>query len=255
MDKRRVHRISVGILLVVIVAAGGAAVALALAGRGVLAGETHHDFGVVRLSEDGDRFEHTFRLTNRTDEVVEIDRIKTSCGCLASTPSTNTVEPGEAVEISVSLLIKASVRKRASLTILLGERGVQTLTVEALGRRAEPLFARRPTLEVPADGAARMNIYLEREESGPPPGITDITSPDGVEATLGAWTQSRAASAASEHPAIWLTPLEVRQTGDSLPVGAAVTIRMDDERIVTVPLESPVTGAEDLDDADPPGRR
>jgi len=57
-----------------------------------------HDFG--RLKEGGEAF-HLFTIKNDGDEPLVIKRIKTSCGCTASSTTRDTIAPGETGEIKV----------------------------------------------------------------------------------------------------------------------------------------------------------
>jgi hypothetical protein len=57
-----------------------------------------HDFGIVR---PGQELEHTFTHTNKTNRKLEIDYVKTSCGCTSAKCSTYSLEPGDSTNLTV----------------------------------------------------------------------------------------------------------------------------------------------------------
>ena len=57
------------------------------------------DFGKVM---EGEKQIHDFKIKNTGDEVLEIKRVRGSCGCTAAKPSTNSLKPGEEAEINVN---------------------------------------------------------------------------------------------------------------------------------------------------------
>lgn len=59
--------------------------------------EMKWDFG---QKKQGDVLTHTFRFTNSGDEPLVIERVRTSCGCTAATPSKTKFNPGEKGEIT-----------------------------------------------------------------------------------------------------------------------------------------------------------
>lgn len=59
-----------------------------------------HDFG--RIREVDGVVSHTFKLVNRGDEPVAIDRVVASCGCTTSDWPRTLIHPGKRAEITVS---------------------------------------------------------------------------------------------------------------------------------------------------------
>lgn len=57
-----------------------------------------HDFGEI---EYGEIVEYIFKLTNEGDEVLEIRKVATSCGCTTAETSKEVVNPGETIDLSV----------------------------------------------------------------------------------------------------------------------------------------------------------
>jgi len=62
--------------------------------------ETQFDFGVVK---EGDVVSHTFKFVNKGKATLDINDIKTSCGCTAALVSNKKIEPGKNGTIKVDL--------------------------------------------------------------------------------------------------------------------------------------------------------
>lgn len=56
------------------------------------------DFGKVRY---GDLLEHSFRLKNTGEEILEIKEVATSCACTAASSVKEQISPGEETELKV----------------------------------------------------------------------------------------------------------------------------------------------------------
>lgn len=56
------------------------------------------DFGKVK---EGAVVKHNFILKNNSETPLFIERLQTSCGCTASSSSSNTIKPGKTAKISV----------------------------------------------------------------------------------------------------------------------------------------------------------
>lgn len=53
----------------------------------------------LEMGPDQTDISATFTVTNQSDEILRIDRVKTSCGCTGSVTSKKIIEPGESAEI------------------------------------------------------------------------------------------------------------------------------------------------------------
>ena len=60
---------------------------------------TRFDFGEVF---QGEKVPHVFKFTNTGDEILKIDRVRSSCGCTAVLLSEKTIPPGESGEIKAN---------------------------------------------------------------------------------------------------------------------------------------------------------
>lgn len=58
-----------------------------------------HDFGLVT---QGEKLTYTYRFHNAGDQVLEIDGLRSSCGCTAALLSTNRLEPGAMGELRIT---------------------------------------------------------------------------------------------------------------------------------------------------------
>ena len=60
--------------------------------------ETTHDFGVM---DKGTVVGYNFKIINKGKSTLEINRVRTSCGCTAALVSNNKIAPGESTELHV----------------------------------------------------------------------------------------------------------------------------------------------------------
>jgi hypothetical protein len=61
--------------------------------------QTSHDFGIVTDTQD---YSHTFEFVNTGGSALDIESIKTSCGCTTARATSERVAPGERGEIEVT---------------------------------------------------------------------------------------------------------------------------------------------------------
>ena len=62
--------------------------------------ETQHDFGIVK---EGEVVSHTFKFINNGKATLDINDIKTSCGCTAALVSSKKIAPGKDGTIKIDL--------------------------------------------------------------------------------------------------------------------------------------------------------
>ncbi len=75
-----------------------ALIGTAFAAPRIVFNENEHDFGELEQGKNG---EHFFTFKNAGDEPLKINKIKTSCGCTASSTEKKLFEPGEKGEVKV----------------------------------------------------------------------------------------------------------------------------------------------------------
>ncbi len=205
-------------------------------GRPVLAGPREHDFGVVEMGREPLTLEHTFVLTNRTAGPIEIEAIKTSCGCSAASSIEGVIAPGDQTRIEATLTLKRDGRRRARITLLCGERGPIVLYLEAaarLGQRLNATGAREPLQRgQPVEWSL---MYLEYDSNDRPPQPVIIAPPE-IRVELVDWTQFTPRGAAAATPARWRGALRVELIADSIPSGASFEVRVGSDQQVTIQL-------------------
>ncbi len=123
-----------------------------------------YDFGSVNMATESDKVSHTFQLTNSGDALLEIEKVKTSCGCTTAKLKTQTLAPGESVSLETELSLK-------------GRRGLTQKSITVYSNDPDtPQY--RLTLKVDIIRTVELtpyfvNLRFEPESEGPPPS-TDI---------------------------------------------------------------------------------
>ena len=115
MDKPRLHKTLLRVLLVVILAAAGGLIVTVTVGRGPFSGASQHDFGLVLIADQPVVLEHTFRLRNRPGDTLVINDVRPSCGCTIVTTSTRQVDPAGWLEVTARLTLKRSCFQRVHI--------------------------------------------------------------------------------------------------------------------------------------------
>ncbi|MEE9131798.1 MAG: DUF1573 domain-containing protein [Phycisphaerales bacterium] len=236
MDRRTIHRIAIVFLVLVgLLAAAYVTFALTI-GRSVLEGESRHDFGIVLIESPNSTFEHTFHLTNDSDETVVIESAKPSCSCTTAELSTRTIEPGGSIDITARMTLRASAHRKISITLNLRDGDFHNVWVEANGRLRQQLKSTAAFLRV-GPGSPAMNVVWvevwDDTENAPTP---TLVTPDGVTAKFTRWDLHRKGNERHGLPAQWSGRIEVEQQSEALPPGAAMTVQFKSNEPVTVYL-------------------
>ena len=236
MERRTIHRIAIVFLVLVgLLAAAYVTFALTI-GQSVLEGESRHDFGIVLLDSPSSTFEHTFHLTNHSDEAVTIESAKPSCSCTTAELSTRTIEPGGSIDITARITLKASAHRKISITLNLSDGDFHNLWVEANGRRKQQLKSTAEFLRVAPGSPTMMVVWVEvweDMENAPQP---TLVTPDGVTAKFTRWDLHRKGNERYGVPAQWSGRIAVEQQSEALPPGAAMTVQFKSNEPVTVYL-------------------
>jgi len=157
----------------------------AFAAPRVAATETSFSFGDLY---QGEKASHVFTFTNAGDTSLEIDKVRSSCGCTAAVVSTKTLQPGESGEIratfdsarfrgpltkKIYLYSNDPARKPFEFTLTTTVLELVALTPHRIV--AEALAPGKPhTAEVELTNQGRSPLRIMRHEA----------SIDGLEATL-----------------------------------------------------------------------
>ncbi len=95
-----------------------------------LQGVSAHQFSQVTIGANEARvLEHRFELTNASSEVLEIESVKTSCGCTKCEPSTRRLGPGDSVRIRAQLTLRGPSSKSERAWLELSDGGIHELRV------------------------------------------------------------------------------------------------------------------------------
>lgn len=236
MDRRKIHRIAILIVAVVVLSIAGVIALVVTGGGSVLAGESHHDFGVVLIDAPNSTFEHTFHLTNTSEEVVVIKSAKPSCSCTTSQLSTLSLDPGRTVDIATRMRLRESGHRKISITLALDNDEIHDLWLEANGRVRQQLKVTAEFLRVTPGSSAMTMVWLEvweDVENAPQP---TLVTPEGVTATFTRWSLHRKGDEHQGMPAQWSGRVVVEQQADALPEGAVMTVQHESNDPLTVYL-------------------
>jgi len=89
------RHVSILLFLLLLLSVGGSV----YAAPAVVFENIKHDFGEIT---QGDKLTYTFRFQNAGDQVLEIGRVRSSCGCTAALLSTRRLSPGTLGELAVT---------------------------------------------------------------------------------------------------------------------------------------------------------
>ncbi|MCP3906303.1 MAG: DUF1573 domain-containing protein [Planctomycetes bacterium] len=186
MTGRRVI-LSAGVLLIAVVAAAAFGWWYMAAGRFPLKGDVRHDFGDIPILGSEGSAAHTFRLTNKTGETIEIEKIQPSCGCTRAEANPRSVPPGATVEIDVALTLSRPGHKKTHVKMMLAGFGVQTLWIEGTGRKDLVIWPNQEFLRLAPGETTPLIISAARQGSDQPPDAPTIETPEGVRAAFVSW--------------------------------------------------------------------
>lgn len=236
---RQLRAVGVLVLIVLVLAGGAYGTWWIFVGRPVLSGDRSFDFGVVPYTGEPVKVAHTFVLHNHGHRAVEIRDIRTTCGCAAADPSVRVLEPGAAVEVAATLMLKKEGIKTARIILLYDDGSRRdTLHVRAAAQIPERLgFQAGPALLGPGKPLERFLVYLDYDSNRRPP-APRITVPQGVAAEFTSWTQTAQRERSKGLPARWKGAMRIRLTGDTLPEGATVVVQVGADQKVELPLRS-----------------
>jgi hypothetical protein len=208
-------------------------------GRPVLAGDRSRDFGTVELDGRPARLEHTFVLTNRTRRQIEIEEIRSTCGCAVADLSTRSLEPGDAVEVVTALTLEKEGRKAARIYLTYGGGDRDVLRLEGAARNRQRLTAAPgPATLEPGGRLERLIFYLDYDTNDPP-AAPRIAAPDGLRAEFTGWTQMTRLRKARGLPARWRGEVALELTAWAVPDRAVVIVQVGTDQKVEIALAGP----------------
>jgi len=206
------------------------------AGRFPLRGDMHHDFGEVAIYGRSARVVHTFHLRNRTSRTVIIERISQSCGCTEVRESTRTIEPGQTVDIAVTLSLSRAGKKSANVGLVLSDFGVQRLWFQAVGRKEMGLWGGRFSLDLVPGEPTPLLIFAAIQNSDDEPQTPTAESPEGVAVSFVKWEQVRQRDPKKKTAAEWRGTFIVELQADVLPADALLRIGLGQAEPLSIAL-------------------
>ena len=145
-----------------------------------------HDFGAVAVDRGPVRLEHTFRIANGTDRLMEIKDIKKSCGCIEAAATRQEVGPGESTSVTVALELSQSGPVAHGANIVCVDGRIIPMRIQATGTRElefVPILLER----TPSDSRVRMRFYLVGAVDTEDNDSLKVISPDGVQLNFDGW--------------------------------------------------------------------
>lgn len=234
MNRKLLHRIGIIGLALIGISIATYVTFKQTIGRSELAGESRHDFGVVLIDEPSSTFEHTFKLTNRTNKTLNIKRIKSSCICTTAEPNSRVLEPGDVFELDAKLSLKLSKFTETHIALTFDDDTVHKLWLQANGRKRQQLSASTSVLPIQINNPTVMVVFVEVWEdiqNAPEP---KIVTDEGIEAKFTRWNLIFKGNDSSGKPARWSGRILVSQTAKSIAKDAKLTLQFKDNEVITV---------------------
>ena len=235
MESKKLHTISITVVVLAVLG-GGWYLYANLLGRPYLDGELEYDFGTVWLEGYETTVSHTFELVNRTNEIIEVRDVVSSCQCTIPSSNSRRVIPGDSFMLTAELTLRKSGLQRPSITLFLDGNRRQRLWVSAVGKRKLPLVYLGEHIELlmglPRNLAVRCEIYQSKKE--PPP--LRVRSTKGVSANFKRWKIIEFYDEKWQNPAIFVAELIVTRNVMELPENATIDVSIDGENWLSVPI-------------------
>ena len=235
MESKKLHTISVAVVVLAVLVGGWYLYANTL-GRPYLDGELEHDFGTVWLEGFETTVSHTFQLDNRTNEIIELRDIVSSCQCTIPSSDSRRVLPGESLDLMAEITLKKSGLQKSSITLFLDGNRKQRLWVSAVGKRKLPLVYLGDHIELlmglPKNLAVRCEIYQSKKEPAP----LHVRSTRGVSANFKKWKIIEFYDEKWQNPAVFEAELIVTRNVMDLQENATIDVSIDGENWLSVPV-------------------
>ncbi len=190
-----------------------------------LDGERYHTFETVELVDEPVYLEHTFVLTNRQRQPIQIEQVTSSCGCTTAEPSTRKVAPGASVEIATTLRLNHEGVKKSHVNIVYGGTSLDTLYLQGSARLAHRLRVFPGAATQPGQPLERLILYIDYDTNEQPP-QPGFTPPPGVSAEFAGWEQIEPLRPSVGTPARWRGRLRITVAEDSATPGAPLVVRV-----------------------------
>lgn len=235
MQHKKLHILSIVVVSLVVLVGGWYLYANTL-GRPYLEGENVHDFGMVWIDGFETKVSHTFILVNRTNEVIEVRDVVSSCHCTIPYTESRRILPGGSLELIAEMTLDKSGLEKANITIILDGNRKQRLWVSAMCRRKMPLLYLGEHIELlmglPKVLPVRCEVYKAKDE--PPPLM--VRSCKGVSANFKKWKIIEFFDEEWQRPAVFVSELIVTRNVMDLPEDRTIEVSIDGENWLSVPV-------------------
>ena len=197
------HLIWKGLLVLVVLVGAGWFVFLAIFNSS-FSGELRHDFGVVRIDRPFSVLEHTFRLTNETDQPLHLINATPSCGCTTTEWPEDPVASGEELVIPTHLTLRRSQFRSSKIRLEFDNGEIVVLHIKGVGRFTQPLSFVQQSMKLSIDDEEgfRGVLKLEWEGKGRPPRPT-AEPPEGLKVEFDEWRMATTADPNKMTPEVW----------------------------------------------------
>ncbi len=203
-----------------------------------LRGMRHHDFGLVEFETPPHRLHHTFELVNESSEPIQIVKTRSTCGCTQAVVSGEIVQPGNILEIPVSLRLDRSGDKEGVVTMYLNNGGAFDVSVKARGRPTKTLRLAPDAVRLrPPLGIASTKLRMESPET---PAMPTVEAPQELTVSVAPWKQIGFGDEEIGQIASWMAPVTIKAEGVWPPGGSEVFLRFPDGNELVITVNPPV---------------
>jgi hypothetical protein len=185
-----------------------------------LGGVREHDFGVVHFEEPPHHLSHVFELTNVGSEPIQILHSKSSCGCTQALVTGEIVQPGDVLEVPVSLRLDRSGDKEGVVTVFFDTGGSIDLKVQARGMPTRTL--RVSPNEVRLRKPLGLGQTKLRMESDGEPDMPTVRSSDLLTVSIQPWKQIGFADKEAGRLASWMATVTIKAESEWPSAGTKI---------------------------------
>ncbi|MDP7029420.1 MAG: DUF1573 domain-containing protein [Phycisphaerales bacterium] len=226
------------ILIAVSIVAAIAVVIWAILPPVPLSGERTHDFGLVEFESPPHRVQHTFELVNDASEPIQIVKTRSTCGCTQAVVSGEIVQPGNVLEIPVSLRLDRSGDKEGVVTIYLDNGGSFDVSVKARGLPTKTLRLAPEAVRLRAPlGIGSTKLRMESPDTPPTP---TAEGPEELIVSVSPWKQIGFGDEKTGQIASWMAPVTIKAEGEWPPGGSQVLLHFPDGQTLAITVNPPV---------------
>lgn len=132
--------------------------------------------------------EHRFDFVNDSGETLLFKKIHTTCGCTNATADKETIAPGEAFSIDVSLKLASAGNRNERVTVIFAPEGPPLLIrLTAKGRAINSFSCCPKSLVLKADSERRVSLIQTCVDVAVPEPVR-IVAPSGLQVRVEPWS-------------------------------------------------------------------